>query len=175
MTAMFCDRYASAVHSGDLGPKPETSLGDVDFLGAAGIAARRHPLALALQRLFSGDNRAATEIVSLLGAMAHGKAHKMRIRLTEAEAEDMARSVLAWHRDGVCKACNGHGRLPVPGAPAISKTECKACAGGGRIIFEHCFTWTRRDLARWLLAEVEREQCVAGPEAMKALAPRLTL
>lgn len=173
------DRYAGAVHSRDLSSKEKTTYSDSDVLGAAGLAAKRSPLAISLARLFSGDNRAAAELVRIMARMLVGKAYRMGATLGEVEAADLARAVLAWHRDGRCKVCGGHGYELTPadhgGRRTVTERACRACRGTGKIPFEAQFTRERRDLAKWLLTEIEREQAIAGQEAMKSLAPKLDL
>ena len=57
----------------------------------------------------------------------------------------------------------------------MDRSSCKFCRGTGKILFDRQFPITRLELARWLLVEIEREQAVAGPAAMAALAPKLEL
>ena len=168
------DRYASAIRSSNLKSAPDTTHSDTDVLGAIGLAARRHPLAVALARLFLSDNRGADRVVEILADMAWGKAAAMNVKLRRVQAEGMAQAVLAWHRDGRCKACGGHGFALVHGAPVVGTSACPTCRGAGRIPFDSAF----RDadllrVARWLVAEVEREQNLAGPAAMAKLAERM--
>jgi hypothetical protein len=175
----FDDRYASAVRSSNLKSKPDTLSSDSDVLGAAGLAGKKAPLALALARLFSGDNHAVREIVELLEEKVVGKAFRVGVEITRLQAADMGRSVLAWHRDGTCKACGGHGFRLVgdarigQGRASLSEHHCQACKGSRKVLFDRQFALERLDLARWLLAEVEREMAIAGPLAMAKLAPRL--
>lgn len=178
------DRYASAIRTSNLRSKPDTRMSDSDVIGAAGLAgkATRHdgtagsPLAMTLLRLFCGDNRASAELVVMMAGMLVGKAwHGFGLEMSRVEASDIAMAVLAWHRDGVCKACGGHGYKLVQCAPALSDEPCPECRGMGRIPFEKQFPADRRVLARWLLVEVERELSAAGPQAMSALAPKLDL
>jgi hypothetical protein len=137
------------------------------------FAGREHKLATALLRLFVGDDRAARDIVHILAGMAVGKAYRIGRELGRVEAEDMARAVLAWHRDSRCKPCGGLGLLKMPGAPHLSGTACGHCRGSGRIPFDSHFALERLELARWLAAEVDREQALAGREAMRRLADRM--
>ena len=169
------DRYASAVHSSNLTSDPKSVYSDSDVLGAAGLAAKSRPLALALTRLFMGDNHASGQIVDILGEMAWGKAHSMNVKLTRVQSWDMGKAVLAWHRDGACKPCGGHGYQIIPGTRAIGDSECPKCRGTGKIPYEKQFKHEWRELARWLLSEVEREQGRAGQAAMAMLAPRLEI
>lgn len=166
------DRYAGAVRSSNLGSRPDTTYSDSDVVGAAGLAAKRAPLGIALMRLFSGDNHASGEIVRILSGKAVGKAYRIGNEITHVEADDVARSVLAWHRDGACKPCGGHGQKLIPGTTTIGDDTCPACRGSGRVLFDRQFGAERLELARWLVAELEREMAIAGPEAMRMLAPR---
>lgn len=175
----FSDRYSTAVRSTNLKSRPETTHSDTDTLGAAGLAGKRQPLAMALMRLFVGDNGMTSQIVYILADMAWSRAHHQGLKLRRVQAEDMAAKVLAWHRDGVCKPCGGHGvhlqsggRIG-EGRGALSDRQCGACRGTGRVPFDREFGDDARPVAQWLLAEVERETAKAGPAAMAALAPRL--
>lgn len=177
------DRYASAVRSSNLKSAPETYMSDTDTLGAYGIADRRlsagvghfgkHPLAVPLERLLTGDKTAANQITRLLEEMIRNKAPRMRLKVTQAQAWDMARATLAWYRAGVCTACGGHGYGIIPGTTTIGVQPCKPCAGTGKIRLEREFHEDLRGLVAWVMAEVEREAGRAGPEAMKAIAPTL--
>jgi hypothetical protein len=193
MATIVIDRYASAVHARSLVVDERTTYSDSDVLGAMGLAAkhlaagwvttgpeegypiREAPLAVPLQRLLAGDNRAAHEIVGILAGMVWGKAERERVKpkLTRVMAHDMACGCLAWHRHGTCTSCRGHGYDLIPGAPMLSERECKPCHGTGKIPFEDQFKDEHVDLARWLLAEMERALGRAGPAAMATIAPRL--
>ena len=167
---MILDCYASAIHSSNLRSVDKTTYSDSDVLGAVGLASKRNALSLALARLFAGDNRASREIVSALSELAWGKAKALRIELKRFQADDMARMVLAWHRDGVCRPCGGHGYAIISGTRSIGDTECQACRGTRKAPFDRQFPADQREVAAWLVAEVEREQGKAGPAAMAKLA-----
>ncbi len=174
------DRYASAIRASSLKHDVRSTHAPTDVLGAFGIADKRlsdddHRLAVPLTRLFMGDKEAAKDVVRTLAGMARGKAPALRTHITTAQAEDMGRACLAWHRDNACKACGGHGQMVIKGSTTIGGAICKACRGTGQITFEKMFRHEWRELARWLVSEMEREQGRAGPAAMKALAPRLEL
>lgn len=170
------DRYATAVRSRNLGSNPKTTFSDSDVLCAVGLAGKRVPLGTALMRLLSGDNRAGSDIVRILADKAVGKAFRMSgADCPRPEAEDLARAVLAWYRDGTCRVCSGHGVLLIPGTTTLGNHECPACRGDGRIRLDRRISLARLELARWMVAEVERELAIAGREAMTRLAPRLDL
>lgn len=169
------DHYARAVHATSLVSNPDTRCSNTDVLGAHGLAAKKLPLGVALLRLFVGDNHAATQIVEILAEKAVGKAYRMGNEIALVEAEDLARAVLAWHRDSRCKVCGGHGKKLIPGTTTLGNEACRPCRGTGRILLTRHVPMVRLELANWLVAEVEREQAKAGPEAMRLLAPRLDL
>ena len=169
------DRYSTAVRSRDMASRPLTTHSDSDVIGAAGLAGKRVPLGVALLRLFVGDNHAAGEIVDILASKAIGKAYRLGSECGRVEAEDIARAVLAWHREGACKPCGGHGVKIIAGTTTLGNEACKPCAGTGRLPFDRQFTPARLELARWLSAEIDKEQAAAGPEALRMLAPRLDI
>lgn len=183
------NRYASAVHSSNLGVDEKTVMSDTDVLGAMGIAdrvlnvgmtssgtpVRPCPLAVPLERLFAGDNNAAYDIVRTMAEMVWYEARRIKVKLGRVEAKEIAQACLAWHRDGVCKPCGGHGYALIPGTISLSSHECPACRGSGKRLFEREFKPLHRELARWLVSEMSRASGYAGPAAMRALAPSLNL
>lgn len=181
------ERYASAVRSANLKSDPRTMMSDTDVLGAMGLADRdlrrgsdykgravtRAPLAVALQRLFLGDNTAAVQIVEIMSDEIWRQARKDRVKLDRVQAVDMAKACLAWHRHGRCRPCGGHGYELIPGTKTLGTRECEACHGAGKVPFESQFQKPLRELARWTLAEMERHQSQAGPAAMEKLRERM--
>lgn len=169
------NRYSSAIRSRDMSSRPTTTRSDSDVIAAAGLAGKREPFGMALLRLFVGDNHAAGEVVEILAKKAVGKAYRLGNKCGPVEADDIARAVLAWHRHGTCGHCGGHGVKIIPGTTTLGNDTCKPCAGAGRIQFDRQFSPARLDLARWLSAEIDKEQASAGPEALRMLAPRLDI
>lgn len=185
------NRYASAVHSGNLRSRASTEMSDSDMLGAAGFAGRAtrtelingevhrrpgSPLAVALARLFAGDDREARHIVQLMASLAWGKAKAEGVRLKRVQAADMATVVLEWFRHGTCDSCGGHGYKVAGGRlgesrAVISDAPCDVCRGSRKVNFDRLFVLEQLLVARWLRQQVEREQAAAGAEIMKALAP----
>lgn len=179
------DRYASAVNSSNLKSAPETKWSDTDVLGAYGIADRRlssgedhfskHPLAVPLERMFAGDSSAASTIVSILSGIIRGKAKSLRIDMTVTQATDMAKATLGWFRAPACRACSGHGFKIIKGTKTLGDSRCHPCNGTGKVQLEQLYRVEQRELVRWVMAQLERESNMAGPAAMKALAPTLNL
>jgi len=192
------DRYASAVHSSNLGVDAKTHMSDSDTLGAYGIADRvledgvtstgepvtPSPLAVPLERLFAGDNNAVYDIVRQLAETAYEHSFRLRLKIGRTEARDIAEACLAWHRSGTCQSCEGRGYTLIPGTKTLSENECQDCCASyiparwrtpGKLPFERQFRPEWRELARWLVSQMETAAGRAGPEAMRALAPRLDL
>jgi len=178
------DRYASAINSSRLVSHPDTKWSDTDVLGAFAIADKRlshgdgfskHPLAVPLQRLFVGDKTAAMEITRILTEIIRGKALSMRINIAQTQAQDMARATLAWFRNPSCQVCGGHGFKIIKGTTTVGDSRCHPCAGSGKVLLEMGFRLEHRELLRYVMAKMDREAAMAGPEAMRALSPKLDL
>jgi len=179
------DRYASATHSSNLKSVPKTIYSDSDVLGAYGMADRRlstgeghfskHPLAVPLERLFTGDNSAAGEIVRILAEIIRSKAKALRIRMTELQASDMARVAVGWFRHPACRVCGGHGFKLIKNTVTLGDSRCRPCNGTGKVQLELAYRVEQRELVSWVIAQLERESAMAGPAAMRALAPSLAL
>ena len=157
-------------------------MSDSDVVGAVGLAAKKAPLAMALMRLFiGGDDREATAAVAVMTRMLIGKAwHLHKLELGEVQAGNIARKVMAWHRNGTCTTCHGLGYKVIGSAhvfgesrSTLSDTPCDVCHGSRNLPFDSEFVIEHIELARWLRSEIEREQAIAGAEAMKALGPKL--
>jgi hypothetical protein len=166
----YQDRYASAIRSSCLTVDERTRMSDSDVLGAAGLAAKSHPLALALLRLFMGDNFASVRVTEILAEMAWAKARYFKARVSRGDSELIAQACLAWHRDGTCKHCGGHGLLTIPGTKTLGHRSCQPCAGTGMLPFERQFSVAEvRELARWLVSELDREHGRATQAASRCL------
>lgn len=190
-------RYASAVHSSNLTVRSgkhatadaETVIGDPEVLGAYGLAdrdlERGHdrngktfnpaPLAVPLERLFSGDARAAHDIVRILSELAFDQSRHLGVKLSQVQATDMARATLAWFRNGTCQPCGGRGKPAIKDSPVLSSKDCDHCKGTGKILFERQFRHEWRPLALWMKERMEDESAKAAPAAMKKLAGKMDL
>ncbi|MCY1166645.1 hypothetical protein D9M73_65930 [compost metagenome] len=198
--ARITDRYSSAVHSSNLKVSKETdktgetSVEDTDALSAMawadkalgkgwritgpngqGEPVKPAPLAVPLERLFAGDSGIAHEIVRAMAETVWRHARDVNIKLNRVEAVDLAKGCLAWHRNGACKACGGHGYSLIPGVPSLSSHECTPCGGTGKIRMSDVFPLKTLQLAQWLVDEMTREAGRAGPAAMKALVKTMEL
>lgn len=179
------DRYASAVSTSNLKSDPKTVYSASDILGAYGLADRRltngdchhskHPLAVPLERLFSGGDSAAREIVPMLAGIIRSKAVSMRLDLTRTQTSDMARAILGWFRHPACQKCDGHGFKRISGTTTIGNLRCHACDASGRVPLEALYRPEWRELVRWTISKMELESGLAGPAAMKLIAPKLSL
>lgn len=188
--AKLTERYSAATRSSNLKPKREQhEVGDLDILGAYGKAdkhltdgrdgkgnpVRPAPLAVPLERLLTGDNNSAYEIVRLLAVMVFERSWEVRVKIGHPQCHDMAKACLAWFRNGSCRPCGGHGKTLIPGSPAFSGHDCPACRGTGKIPFESQFRQEHQALARWLVIEMEAEVGRAAPAAMRALSSGMDL
>jgi hypothetical protein len=192
------ERYGSAVHAKSLVVDERTALSDSDVLAAIGFAdraltdgkrwarvkpgeepkqepVRPAPLAAALARLFAGDNQAAHVLVRVMAHLVYERSWVLKVKVTRHVAFDMARACLAWSRNGACKPCGGHGKTLIPGTKTHSDHDCQTCKGTGKMAFETHFRHEHRELARWLVVEVEREMGHVWPEAARALARDMDL
>lgn len=188
MATTIRERYRSAVQSHCLTVDERTVFSDTDVLGAMGLADRNlargyetdargratrtftpAPLAVPLERLFAGDSRAAGVIVEILAGMAAHEARRQSVRITDAQATDISRAVLAWHRSGTCQPCGGRGKPIIKDTPVESARDCDHCAGTGKIPFETNFRHEWKPIARWLRDRVEIESGRAAPAAMRKI------
>jgi hypothetical protein len=134
----FRDRYAMAVDDGV--PR--------DVIHAAGVVARRAPLAMALTRFFVGGDQEAKSVSAILRRMAVGKAWRMGDPIGEAAADLIAGMVLQWHRDSSCRLCGGHGYKTMlgelgEGRTVIGDSPCPDCKGTGKRSFDRLFPRNR--------------------------------
>lgn len=171
----YQESYAGAIKTSNLKSRPETTRSPSDVLGAAGIAGKHSPLALALLRLLSGDSRNIVNVAGLMAAMVLGKAHRAREPMDHQESMMIAQAVLAWSMNPRCSACGGHGFKVIQGTTTLGGEACDVCHGTGRREFDAEFKPQRLWLAQWLATEVDREISAAGPLAMQALAPKLKI
>lgn len=172
-------RYARAIGSGNLKSDARTTSSDSDVLGAAGLAAKKYPVAIGLERLFVGDGRAAADIVALLADDVWIHARKSHKKLRRAEAVLLAQAVLAWCRGGTCTSCGGHGYAILgtlgTGRAVVSDNECPACRGTKKVLFEPAFTTRELPHAYWLRERIEALLCFAGPAIMRKMAEDMEL
>lgn len=165
------ERYASAVRSSNLRSQPNTTFSDPDVIAAFGLAAKTAPLGVVLERLFTGDGAAHSEIVRLLSELASSQFPDWRKK--GVKLSSIAVAVIKWNRDSSCPACDGLAYEKIPGAPALSDKECPACRGTGRALLHKQFRGGSVEVAEYMQRCIEEQQAEAGAAAMRAIAPRL--
>lgn len=115
----------SAQESSDLGEVTD-GLGDVDWLRASGMVARKYSTALAVWRLTEIGDRAM-----LRKAFDGLLAECVTLKLT-VEPIHTVTHVLQWLLQRVCPACHGRKFELLPGAARhLSEKECGVCQGSG--------------------------------------------
>lgn len=110
--------------SRDLGECTE-GLGDIDWVRAAGMSGRRHPVALAVWRLVELEDRRS------LRAALNGTA-ALAVQMGLDEPVMAAGAVLQYLADMRCRACAGRGFRVIEGTPHLSDEACSACGGSGK-------------------------------------------
>jgi hypothetical protein len=152
------DRIATAQVSDDLGEVPESEIGDIDFIRAAGAVGLALPIGVSLWRLkFGGDGKEFLPAVS-------GLAELFGRRGFEDCAELVGQVVWHWCHD-VCNPCLGRGYEKVPGAPVLAARQCKYCGGSGRTEFPN-----PSDLARQIQEKIAQYERQVGAAIMRKLA-----
>ena len=131
MHSTICrDRYASAVCSSSLTPDADSSLAPLDVLGAAGLAARREPLGMLLQRLRACPTPVAQSVAgAALAERLRGAVRKRQVRRDGVDSEVIAAEALAWWLDPTCLSCGG---VKFQARDArLTARHCPACGGSG--------------------------------------------
>ncbi len=175
----FLNDYGRAVGSGNL--RQGTAAGGEfrpgDTVAAAGLAAKKNPLGVALMRSFVGGDVEAKVVLRLLTEMLTSKAYRAGEILGPASADLIASQVLSWHRSSACPECKGHGFRTAVGElggtsrVVMGDTPCPACRGTAKRPFDALFPPERLELALWLREKVEAKQAAAVVEARRALRP----
>lgn len=163
------ERYSTARQTSDLTVSPLTSMAPADVLGAVGMAAKDKEIEVAILLMevtYQGRSQSRNKLADILGNQLNARMAKDR-RL-KGNAWVIAKEVLAWHLDGVCKPCGGLGYEKIPGTPTLSDRLCPVCEGNKRVALPH------DSLAHtWLANHVERLTAIAGGEVMKRLASQI--
>lgn len=152
MHSTICrDRYASAVCSSSLTPDADSSLAPLDVLGAAGMAARREPLGMLLQRLRACPTPVAQSVAgAALAERLRAAVRKRQVRRDGADSEVVAAEALAWWLDPTCLSCGGV-RFQARDA-RLTARHCGVCSGSGVRPLESRGT----DAAHWVIDEISR-------------------
>lgn len=131
MHSTICrDRYARAVCSSSLTPRAESNVAPLDLLGAAGMAARREPLGMLLQRLRACPTPVAQSVAgAALAERLRVAVRKRQVRRDGADSERVAAEALAWWLDPTCLSCGG---VKFQARDArLTARHCTACSGSG--------------------------------------------
>jgi hypothetical protein len=155
------ERYLAAIGSRDLKHNARGTA-DIDVVGAVGMTGKHHELGVVAVRFAAGDNQAGERAVQLMVEKVIGRAWRAsRQRLSKGTAQQIARTVLAWSRDGRCKPCDGLGFGKVPGAPALSSVACTHCNGSGRVSLAGA-AGEHHAAAAWLAEELDHAVRLLG-------------
>ena len=139
-----------------------------DVIGAAGMAAQTHEMALMLWGvLYQGKTAQKHRLAELLGD--HLNAAMNRDRRLKGDAWKIARMMLAWHCEGVCNPCEGRGYEVIQNTPSLSDRVCSHCHGSGKR------SYPREAAYVWMEAELSRMTAIAAGEVMKRLAKDISI
>lgn len=169
MTAMhstICrDRYARAVCSSSLTPRAESNVAPLDLLGAAGMAARRQPLGMLLQRLRASPTPVAQAVAgAALAERLRAAVRKRQVRRDGVDSEAVAAEALAWWLDPTCLSCGGVKFLARDAR--LTARHCPVCAGSGVRPLESRAT----SAAEWVLDSISRHVGQSEAAHRRALA-----
>ena len=143
------DQYASAVNAHSLSGRA------LEVLGSAGLAARKFPAGVALQRVRAAPKSDRTVAIELLSEALRRARRARKIR-TEGVCEDIADAVLAWWVDPSCLACFGQAYVLTANGGRSSR-PCRHCAGSGLRRLEYQSAQAAADWAYWwVLDQVSR-------------------
>lgn len=126
----IAERYVRAGSSSNLRCETgdDAPMGDAAILIAAGWSASR--IGAALMRLHTKVDRTTLEQVHEQLTM---QAERWRIE----QPMTVAAAVLGWWLQHVCGKCHGVRFELVPGTPALSNRQCKACKGSGEDVIPY--------------------------------------
>lgn len=135
------ERYLTATNTSNLRceTREDAPVGSIGVIIAAGWSMSR--IGALLMRLHTKPERMGLE-------QAHGQIALQAARWGSDRPEAIAASVLAWWLSHVCGKCHGVRFELVPGAPALSNRQCKACNGSGEVAIPHGSAGKR--IATWL-------------------------
>jgi hypothetical protein len=124
------DRYARACLSSSLTPRADSTLAPLDLLGGAGMAARRQPLGMLLQRLRAAPTPAAQAVAAAaLAERLREAVRRRQVRRNGVDSEAVAAEALAWWLDPTCSSCGGV--RYVARDARLTARFCPDCAGSG--------------------------------------------
>jgi hypothetical protein len=186
------ERLVSALWSRNLKDRRSiegrVSESDVLRLGAAGMAAHRVPLPMALFELKyrvpaaqdeANHNREHLElVVAGLGKLVRKRADLERWRLRRSsDTHQAVLFALHWWLLATCPACKGRQYEAIPGTPTLSDRQCRVCHGQGKrpiddVMRDELPVAQREALSGpvlWLVAQMDRMEIEAGDEYIRKL------
>jgi hypothetical protein len=161
------ERYSTARNTSNLKSEPRTSMAAADLLMAAGMAAQTHEIALMLWEVAYRGKTATKHILADL--LARRLEWEMNHQRWKGNPKRIAKEVLAWHLNGVCKPCNGLGYEVIEDTPSLSDVICPHCNGTKRVALP------RGDQYTWLADHIGKLEAHAGGYVMQKLAGEMEL
>lgn len=177
--AAVLEKLVSAFHARSLMDRRQEC--DLHRVGAAGMAARRQPLAMAVYELRYRQPLDLARVVEVAVALTNqvekqAKLQRWRLR-RHHDAQRVVAVVLRWWLADVCPACEGRRFEVVSGTPMLSDRHCHACGGTGKpslsaALNDHMLLRDRETLrlpAEWLSSRLDVLEAAAGDEYVRRL------
>ena len=155
------ERYLSARRASNLRIAAEGG-GAADVLMLAGWVAgssERKTLALAVYSvLASSEMRGARELANQMAGWIVRRSYRAAGEqvIPRIKAFDLVLTVLKWHQNPACPACDGLGHPRMPNSPVLDTTRnCTECRGTGKIPMHRIVSTEHVDHALWLADELQ--------------------
>jgi len=158
---------------------------DITRIGAAGLASRRQPLAMALYELkyrVPADGLMSQStmapVLLRLGHEVRRECKRRRWPLRRGrDCEDVALFALQWWLQSVCPACDGLRYSRIDGTQRLSDRHCGQCNGEGRfplleavrVSFPSPMRRAVFEPVAWTVERLDELESIAGDEYLKRL------
>lgn len=124
------ERYMVATTTSSLKVAERTTLSATDILAAAGMAGRKHGLAVQLWAL---NHSPSLQLIQRVKPKLMARLDDyMQYKRLKGNVDRITKQVMVWHIDNVCPECDGQMKERIGGTPHLSDTHCPACNGSGR-------------------------------------------
>ncbi len=177
------DMLVSAFHSSHLSDGEGER--DITRIGAAGLASRSQPLAMAIYELkyrlpadgLMSSSRMAPVLLRL-GHEVRRECKRQRWQMRRGrDCDDVALFALQWWLQSVCPACDGLRYALIDGTQRLSDRYCVKCNGEGRFPLPDAvrvsFPLPMRSsvfpAVRWTVDRLDSLEGIAGNEYLKRL------